>query len=134
MRAGDFARWAGYEAKIELARPLEGRKRFRGLVGAPTEGGVTVPVTLSDAKAEGETTVLLPLADLADARLVLTEALVRESLRRGAAREEDAAEDADAPEEAGEAEPVARRTSGLRGPGRFAKAKPVRTKPAKGQV
>src|SRR5215203_3632448 len=32
VRAGDFSRWADYEAKIELEVPLNGRKRFRGLI------------------------------------------------------------------------------------------------------
>ena len=32
VRPGDFVRWSGYEAKIELDRPLDGRKRFRGLL------------------------------------------------------------------------------------------------------
>ena len=31
-RLTDFARWSGHEAKIELAAPVDGRKRFRGLL------------------------------------------------------------------------------------------------------
>ncbi len=143
VRAGDFARWAGHEARIELARPLEGRKRFRGLVGAPKDG--LVPVTLTDAKADADPVVRLPLRDLADARLILTDELVRESLRRGAAPPQDEepeaegthAEDAapEAPEPNGGGKPQGGNSKGaaskgvkprggkVRGPGRFAKPK-----------
>ena len=41
VRAVDFARWAGYEAKIELAVPMDGRKRFRGIIGAPNADGLS---------------------------------------------------------------------------------------------
>src|SRR5919112_4232717 len=32
VRSQDFERWAGHEAKIEMAVPVDGRKRFRGVV------------------------------------------------------------------------------------------------------
>lgn len=83
VRAIDFARWAGYEAKIELAVPLDGRKRFRGLIGAPNPDGLTVPIDLPDVKEGLPSRIDLPLRDLGDAYLVLTDELVRESLRRG---------------------------------------------------
>jgi ribosome maturation factor RimP len=128
VRAGDFARWAGHEAKIELARPLDGRKRFRGIIAAP-EGDV-VPVTLVDAKADADPVVRLTLADLGEAHLVLTDALVRESLRRGSGPPQedeapDAAEDAETAADGASVEEPAARSKGkkVRGPGRFAKAK-----------
>src|SRR5512142_3213797 len=31
-RLGDFARWSGHEAKLELNTPIDGRKRFRGIL------------------------------------------------------------------------------------------------------
>jgi ribosome maturation factor RimP len=80
VRPSDFARWAGHEAKIETAVPVEGRKRFRGyLRGLEGEG---VRVERLDAKPEEAAEVLVPLADIAEARLVLTDALIRETLRR----------------------------------------------------
>jgi ribosome maturation factor RimP len=83
VRRGDFERWAGHEAKIEMAVPVAGRKRFRG----PIRGldGDAVVLELPDVKEGEESLARLPLTDLADARLVLTDALVRESLRRGSA-------------------------------------------------
>ena len=81
VRVGDFERWAGHEAKVELSLPLDGRKRFRGIIRGVE--GETALLHLPDAK--GEPVVRLPLADIGEARLVLTDELVRESLRRGTA-------------------------------------------------
>ena len=89
VRVSDFARWAGYEAKVELARPLDGRKRFRGIIGSPSEDGRLVPIDLPDVKEGLPSRIDLPLADLAEAHLVLTDDLIRESLRRGSAPEQD---------------------------------------------
>ncbi len=83
VRVSDFARWAGHDAKVELAVPLDGRKRFRGILGAPDADGKTVPIDLPDVKEGLPSRILLPLRDLAEAHLVLTDELVRESLRRG---------------------------------------------------
>jgi len=66
-----------------------------------------------DAPASEESDVILPLADLGEARLVLTEALIRESLRAGKAALEGESE---TPEGDNPEEPEAPR----RGPGRFA--------------
>ena len=78
VRRSDFERWAGQEAKVELARLLNGRKRFRGrLIGV--EGDDVVLEVTRDGAAER---VLLPIADLAEARLVLTDDLIREALSR----------------------------------------------------
>ncbi|MGI6246313.1 MAG: ribosome maturation factor RimP [Pseudochelatococcus sp.] len=86
VRAGDFIRWAGHEARIDLALPLNGRKRFRGILRGVRDDHALIE--LPDA-ADGEDPVAaLPLRDIGAARLVLTDALVREALR--AAREEEA--------------------------------------------
>lgn len=82
-RRGDFERWAGHEAKIEMAHPLNGRKRFRGIIRGVEDEAVAVE--LPDVKEGEDLLVRLPLADLGEARLVLTDDLVRESLRRGSA-------------------------------------------------
>jgi ribosome maturation factor RimP len=91
VRASDFDRWAGHEAKIEMAVPLDGRKRFRGFIRGVE--GEAVAVELPDVKDGEERTVRLPLSDLGEARLVLTDELVRESLRRGSAPAVDDADD-----------------------------------------
>jgi ribosome maturation factor RimP len=81
VRAGDFSRWTGYEAKVETAMPVDGRKRFRGVIRGVEDKALILD--LPDVKDGAEPLVRLRLADLADARLVLTDALIREALRRG---------------------------------------------------
>jgi ribosome maturation factor RimP len=78
VRPEDFARWAGHEAKIELVRPLDGRKRFRGTIAgmAADEVRLTLPPEKAGA---GAVTVALPFADIGDAKLVLTDALIEAS-------------------------------------------------------
>ncbi|MEM9220852.1 MAG: ribosome maturation factor RimP [Pseudomonadota bacterium] len=78
VRLGDFSRWAGHEAKLETALPLDGRRRWRGrLLGVEDD---KVGVRMSEMGAD---TVWLPVHDLSDARLIMTDALVEESLRAG---------------------------------------------------
>ncbi|SMF74518.1 ribosome maturation factor RimP [Tistlia consotensis] len=79
-RAKDFLRWAGYEAKVELKLPIEGRRRIKGrLIGL--EG---TDVIL--AEAAGQPQVRLPLSAIGKAKLVLTDDL----LAAGQAGEPDA--------------------------------------------
>ncbi|WP_457108728.1 ribosome maturation factor RimP [Methylobacterium sp. P5_C11] len=100
VRISDFARWVGYEAKVELSPPLDGRKRFRGILGAPDPARLTVPIDLPDVKEGLPSRIDLPLKDLAEAHLVLTDELIRESLRRGGPPAEDESDEVedDAPD------------------------------------
>lgn len=73
-RPEDFTRFAGHEAKIELSDAVDGRKKFRGrLIGLEGE-------TVRIAAEEGES--VLPLAIIRSAKLVLTDALIAESMKR----------------------------------------------------
>ncbi len=86
VRRSDFQRWSGQVAKIELSRPLGGRKRFRGtLLGV---SGDAARLKLDDAPA-GEDEVLLPLADIDEAKLVLTDELIEATLRDTKKRERE---------------------------------------------
>ncbi len=107
VRRSDFERYAGHTVKVEMSAPIDGRRRFRGvLLGA--EGGLA-RIRRTDAAAGENEDVLLPIADMAEARLVLTDQLVAESLKRG-----KAAAERRAAEPAGDDEPPAasRRRSG----------------------
>jgi ribosome maturation factor RimP len=133
VRVSDFARWAGYEAKVELSPPLDGRKRFRGVLGAPDAEKLTVPIDLPDVKEGLPSRIDLPLRDLADAHLVLTDDLIRESLRRGGppADDADALDEDDAAEDDAPAVP-ARPAPKPQGPkGKAAKADPKAPKEKK---
>ncbi len=90
VRRSDFERWFGHEVKIELARPLAGRRRFRGHL-AGVEGDTLRLAMASQSQAD---VTELPLAEIGDARLVVTDALIRETLRndKRKAREKDSAD------------------------------------------
>jgi ribosome maturation factor RimP len=82
VRESDFVRYAGHEVKVEMELPVDGRKRFRGeLLG--TEGS-NAKVKIQEAGGTAQV-VLLPIGDMAEAKLVLTDSLVAEALRRGKA-------------------------------------------------
>src|SRR5262245_57769210 len=85
VRRSDFERNAGHLVKIEMAVMHEGRKRFRGtLLGVD---GDRAHIRLDDVKGGEAADVLLTIEDIAEAKLVLTDALVAESMRRGKAAE-----------------------------------------------
>jgi ribosome maturation factor RimP len=70
-RAKDFEAWAGHEARIETETAIDGRKRFRGTLLGMRDGaaGVRLP--------EGEPDEhWLPLGEIAEAKLVMTDALL----------------------------------------------------------
>ncbi len=81
VRRSDFERWSGHQAKIELQRPLDGRKRFKGTLAGLDGDAVRLEMEASSKLAAPET-VTLRLADIDEARLVLTDALIRETLRK----------------------------------------------------
>ena len=85
VRRSDFERYSGYLVKIDMAVAHEGRKRFRGTLGAVE--GDRVHLHRDDAKANDAANVLLTMEDIGEARLVLTDALIAESMRRGKAEE-----------------------------------------------
>ncbi len=68
VRERDFERYAGFEAKVELATPQEGQRRFRGLLQGLDEGLVVLQTD--------QGTAYLPFDDIDNAKLVLTDALI----------------------------------------------------------
>jgi len=79
VRHSDFDRYAGHVAQVEMTVPVDGRRRFRGqLLG--TEGD-SVRIRRSDATPDGADD-LLRIDDMMEAKLVLTDALISQSLRR----------------------------------------------------
>ena len=93
VRRSDFERYAGHAAKVEMAVAVDGRRRFRGiLLGADGNGA---RIRRDDAAAGEPAEVVLRIEDMEDARLVLTDALVAESLRRGKQAERERKQQAD---------------------------------------
>ncbi len=72
----DFVRFAGFEAKVELNRPVDGQKRFRGRLLGFAEDDVRL--ALEDRE------VALPFADIARAKLMLTDELIAAAQRQQA--------------------------------------------------
>lgn len=71
-RLKDFEAWAGYEARLETAELIDGRKRFKGVLQGVEDGEVLIEIE--------EGTIGLDFDMVTDAKLVLTDALIAESL------------------------------------------------------
>jgi ribosome maturation factor RimP len=72
-RIADFARWAGHEARLDLHAPIEGRKRFRGTLLGLDGQDVTI-------QSQGQR-LTIPFQQIAEAKLILTDALIAEDLK-----------------------------------------------------
>ncbi len=79
-RLKDFEAFEGYEAKIETNQPIDSRRRFRGVLAGVEGGEVLINVT-APGSGEDTVTIGLPFDWLADAKLVLTDDLIRDMLK-----------------------------------------------------
>ncbi len=79
VRKSDFTRWQGHLVKVETSILVENRKRFRGKIVEVDADGFKLE---RDQIAYGEeTTVVIPFTALSDAKLILTDDLIRDALR-----------------------------------------------------
>jgi ribosome maturation factor RimP len=90
VRKSDFERYAGHLVKVEMEVPVEGRKRFRGTLNGIE--GEAARLTRDDAQPGENAEVLLAIEDMNDAKLVLTDELVSQALRREKAAERETRE------------------------------------------
>ncbi len=79
MTIDDIERWQGYDAKFETAAPVNGQRRFKGVIGGVDGGAITLKTQIGD--------VQLDFSALSDARLVLTDRLIELDLKRAKAAE-----------------------------------------------
>ena len=79
VRKSDFATWSGHLAKVETAVLVDGRKRFRGKIGAVDGDGFTLE---REAAAGEASAVRIPFDTIAEARLMLTDDLIRDALSK----------------------------------------------------
>jgi ribosome maturation factor RimP len=86
VRPEDFERWRGHEAKIELAVPQGGRRRFRGQLEGFAEGQVRLSLDAPESGGQ-KMPVSLPFADIAEAKLVMTDQLIADARARLKARD-----------------------------------------------
>lgn len=91
VRRSDFERHAGSAIKVEMAVAVDGRRRFRGLLlGAEGDAARL----RRDDPAPGEAVeVLLPISEMAEAKVTLSDALIAQSLKRGKAQQRNASLD-----------------------------------------
>ena len=87
VRKSDFDRYAGNVVRIEMEIPVNGRKRFRGMLNG-TDGEAAL-ITRDDIAEGEEANVVLAIADMNDAKLVLTDNLVTQALRKEKAAERE---------------------------------------------
>ncbi|MDK4705297.1 ribosome maturation factor RimP [Rhizobium sp. CNPSo 4062] len=79
VRKSDFQRWIGHIVKCETSILVDSRKRFRGKIAAVDNDGFTIE---RDQVAYGEEPkVTIPFSTLAEAKLILTDDLIRDALR-----------------------------------------------------
>ena len=79
VRRSDFSRWAGHIVKCETSVLIDNRKRFRGKIADVDAEGFTLE---RDQIAYGEEPrIKIPFTALAEAKLVLTDDLIRDALR-----------------------------------------------------
>jgi ribosome maturation factor RimP len=91
VRRSDFERYAGNVVKIEMAVAIDGRRRFRGtLLGVD---GDKARLRRTDAAADENPDVMLSIEEMAEAKLVLTNDLIAQSLKRGKEAERAVARD-----------------------------------------
>jgi ribosome maturation factor RimP len=90
VRRSDFERSVGNRVRIEMTVAVEGRRRFRGvLIG--TEGNAA-RLRREDAAADEPAEVLLPIDEMTDAKIMLSDDLIAQALRRGKHTEREAHE------------------------------------------
>ena len=80
VRKSDFANWQGHIAKLETSLIHEGRKKFRGRIIKVEAESITLEADQATYGAEAQT--IIPFDLIADARLILTDDLIRDALRK----------------------------------------------------
>ena len=81
----DYARFAGHMVRLELVSPLNGRKRFKGMLIGIEKRDVVIDVSGTKEARR----LKVPFNEIADANLVLTEKLIQESLKSNALTSKD---------------------------------------------
>jgi ribosome maturation factor RimP len=82
VRPSDFEAWAGHEVKIEMAVAAAGRKRFRGTLEGYEAGEVRLFIENPEGASKDPVLVGVPFADIAEAKLVLTDRLIADARSR----------------------------------------------------
>ena len=96
VRPQDFENWAGFEARIELKELVDGRKRFRGRLEGFEAGEARIEIEVPDADGKLTPQVIgVPIGLIEQAKLVLTDDLIKAALRAQSPQEQAIADAAD---------------------------------------
>jgi len=98
VRKSDFTKWIGHIVKFETSVMVEGRKRFRGTISS-VSGDAFVLERETPAKDE-DPLVTIPFSTLAEARLILTDDLIRDALKADKAARQAANENFESEDDA----------------------------------
>ena len=98
VRKSDFAKWIGHVVKFETSVMVEGRKRFRGTISSVSEDAFVLERE-TPAKDE-DPLVTIPFTTLAEARLILTDDLIRDALKADKAARQAANENFESEDDA----------------------------------
>ena len=93
VRPSDLEDWAGFEAKIELKELIDGRRRFRGILEGYEDGEARLRIELKDY--DEPQVVGLPVALIGEAKLVMTDSLLKLAQSANAANEAGDGEEPD---------------------------------------
>ena len=88
VRLSDFERYAGNQVRVEMAVAVEGRRRFRGYLLGAEDGAARI--RRDDATPDEPAEVLLRIEDMAEAKVMLSEAQIAAALKRAKAQQEAA--------------------------------------------
>ena len=80
VRISDFDTWAGHVAKLETDQMINGRKRYKGTI-LSTDGNI-ITFKRDEVKQDEDAEFTIDIADIANVKLILTDDLIREALRR----------------------------------------------------
>lgn len=97
VRKSDFRQWINHLVKCETSILVDNRKRFRGKIVAVDDDGFTIE--RDEATRGEEQNVTIPFSTLAEAKLILTDDLIRDALRADKLAKAEAANQNEADEE-----------------------------------
>ena len=80
VRLNDFARWAGHTAKLETHGMVDGRRRFKGVI--TSVDGQSIHFHRPEAAGDEPDAFSIQMSDIKEARLILTDSLIEEALKR----------------------------------------------------
>ena len=80
-RLKDYERFAGFEAKVQLVEPVDGRRNFRGILRGVEGKDIAIEI-VPEKKGENGAKVKLPFSTIDQAKLIMTDALMKAVLNK----------------------------------------------------